>query len=281
MQIKTKSYYDYICLVAAYNRKQKTKIALQTISSVLDNIKSSYLIILIDASSSDGTNELGTYFKNVKLLTVPESCFWAKSMNFGYSYVSNQNLKYEKLIVFNDDVSFNFSDLNDFLQFSRNKDITVGPVCDEGGKLSYGGVKRASKLNPLAFSHTNIPTTATCDTLNMNVAVIDAKVLQECGFLSDYFDHGGADYEFGLRARDAGFKIIQYGQFVGVCNRNFDKDQILHSKGYIFKTIIGKKYFPFPIRYKYYRKYGGAFWFIFLFTPYLRAILHDLKVFLR
>ena len=276
-----KHIYEYVCVVSSYNRVEKTTLALQAISAALSREKCDYLIILVDASSSDGTPEAVVEFENVKLLNVPETFFWARAMNAGFSYLKKNNIEYESLIVFNDDVLFNELELHKFLQFSYDKNVAVAPVCDGGGKLSYGGLKRASKLNYLSFEHTKTPMLTTCDTLNMNIAVIKKYVINECGFLSDYFDHGGADYEFGLKVRKRGFQITQYNAFVGVCNRNTEKDEILLSNNYILKTILSKKYFPLIIRYKYYKNHGGPLWFIFLFTPYVRAIFHDLKVFFR
>lgn len=273
--------YEYVCLVSSYNRVEKTAHALQAISAALSRIRCDYLIILVDASSSDGTPQAVVEFENVKLLSVPETFFWARAMNAGFSDLEKNKIEYESLIVFNDDVLFDELELYKFLQFSSDKNVAVAPVCDSRGKLTYGGLRRASKLNYLSFEHTETPVLTTCDTLNMNIAVIKKCVINECGFLSDYFDHGGADYEFGLKVRAKGFQIIQYNAFVGVCNRNSEKDEILLSNNYVLKTMLSKKYFPFIVRYKYYKNHGGPLWFIFLFTPYVRAIFHDLKVFLR
>ena len=104
------------------------------------------------------------------------------------------------------------------------------------------------------------------------------KVIKKCGFLAEYFKHGGADYEYGIRVKNSDFDIIQFGKSLGFCERNHEKDMIFNSNEYILKKIFSLKYFPLKIRFLYYLRNCGPLFFLFVFTPYIKAIIHDLLV---
>ena len=137
-------------------------------------------------------------------------------------------------------------------------------------EVSYGGQKRSSIWHPLKFSliqpsHSLIE----ADTLNMNFAIIPIRTINQFGFLAEYFIHGGADFEFGLRLRMHNVKIFVMSGFIGRCDRNPEK---IFSGNFInrLKQFNDTKVQPFRQRYKYFKTYGGYLWPILFSLSYIK-----------
>ena len=109
----------------------------------------------------------------------------------------------------------------------------------------------------------------------MNGCLIPKETLINSGFLSDYFVHGGADFEYGLKICKAGGEVILAPTHIGVCDRNQVMDNYLIqcrslSEGY--KTLLSEKKEPLRQRFIYYKKHGGNFWILLFIAPYLSLL---------
>lgn len=99
----------------------------------------------------------------------------------------------------------------------RQSDSAPAPVV-----ATYGGRRRRSKFNPLAFGAVITPCDQVqpCDFINGNLCLIPAAAVQAVGLLSAELTHGGGDFDYGLRLQQAGFGLWVAPGFYGICATN-------------------------------------------------------------
>lgn len=271
-------------LLSSYNRAAKTLNCIKTLYNqhpLLD-------FYLVDDNSSDSTvNDILQNYPDVNIIKGSGDLFWAGAMRYGWSKIDHK--QYQALIVVNDDVEFYenaiknaIGQFNEITDIKKSQDfILVGSThyFNKNKKVSYGGQKKSSLWHPLKFSL--IEPSAEfieADTLNMNFAIIPTTIIHKHGFLKEYFVHGGADFEFGLRLKKNNVKIYVMKGYIGKCNRNPDSifsGNILER----FRAFNSPKVQPFNQRYRYFRNYGGFFWPILFSLSYIKLFfgLHKNK----
>ncbi|MBL1259524.1 MAG: glycosyltransferase family 2 protein [Thiotrichaceae bacterium] len=272
-----------IALATSYNRKDITLRALESLhrQSLPPDFEMS--ICIVDDGSTDGTGEaVRSIYPKVILLEGGGELFWAGGMRFGWDhYVKHQEFDY--LLVFNDDI--------ELYPEAITKLLAVGDIMDKGGcrsyavtgalvdpctmEVAYGGVVRDSTWHPLRVKMiTPSDRIQECDTLNMNCALISREAFALTGFLSSAFRHKRADFDFGLRLKRAGGKIVLASGYVGQCFRN-DVTGSSKEPGISpverWQRLIGVKEEPFQERAIYCREHSDWRWPIFWSTPYLRV----------
>jgi GT2 family glycosyltransferase len=110
------------------------------------------------------------------------------------------------------------------------------------------------------------------DAFNMNAALISRSALDRIGFLAPYFVHSGADFEFGLRLKQAGGVILVAPGVVGSCSPNPLSDPLqplpLGIQGRL-RYLFDPKREPPRQRWAMYRRHGGPFWLLLFLIPYI------------
>tara|TARA_A100000164_G_C21931335_1_gene785780 strand:- start:2324 stop:3154 length:831 start_codon:yes stop_codon:yes gene_type:complete len=265
-------------LLASHNRSQKTIKCIQT----LNDQNSQLDFFLVDDNSSDDTVEkIKRLFPDVKIFNGSGNLYWAGAMRYGWNKIDHN--KYDMLLVVNDDVYF-YEDAitNAIKEFKEifevrgaNDFALVGSTNFSNNKnsVSYGGQKRSSKWHPLKFKLISPSDSRNleADTLNMNFAMIPTDLILKLGFLENYFVHGGADFEFGLRLKRKNAKIFVMKKFIGICDRNPD----VTFAGNIFqrfRKFNDPKVQPFNQRYQYFKSYGGFLWPILFLASYIKLM---------
>lgn len=279
---RSNNQYQLIFLASSFNRREHTVNSVTQINNVMNNFfrNITYRIILVDDRSTDDTVKACSVLPNVRVIQTKGDLFWARSMIFGHDYIQREYPDYERLFVFNDDIHLDQKPTAEFLKEAMSTEqILIAPFHDGVGTKTYGGVIRDSRFNKLSFKQASIGH-QTCDTMNTNLVSIPKTVIEKIGFFKSYFVHGGADYEYGIRAKKAQFVLLQFDRYVGVCKRNTEKDFILSEDKYILKTLVSRKYFPPITRLRYYMAHAGILGTVFFWSPYLRGIKHDISIFL-
>ena len=217
-----------------------------------------------------------------KVCIIPGSgcLYWAGGMRYGWeNHLSQQSFDY--LFVYNDDTWFNPDALSHLIQVAQGWGgqtwplAVVGTVVDpQTGKPTYGGRRRSSRWHPLKFCNLMAPSgeVQEADVFNMNAALISRGALDRIGFLAPFFVHSGADFEFGLRLRDAGGVILVAPGVVGICSPNplSDPHQPLpRSIRGRLRYLLDPKREPPRQRWAMYRRHGGFFWLLLFFIPYI------------
>jgi GT2 family glycosyltransferase len=215
-----------ITLTTYHNRRGQTLASLADLHAQALPKTTSLNYVLVDDGSTDGTAAaVDERFPDVEIVNGSGNLFWAGGMRHGWEQaVSNKEFDY--LFVYNDDVRLEQSALSHLLDAAANQikpHVIVGSFLSmDGSTTTYGGRRRSSRWHPLKFAGIIEPdgTLQEADTLNMNGALISRSALSEVGFLSEYFVHGAADFEYGLKLRKAGGKVIVAGQHIGRCDLN-------------------------------------------------------------
>ncbi|MDY6867264.1 MAG: hypothetical protein SVT56_05075, partial [Chloroflexota bacterium] len=156
--------------------------------------------------------------------------------------------------------------------------VIVGAFTNhDSTETTYGGCRRSSRWHPLRFKRIGITgEMEQVDTLNMNAALITSLAIKKTGFLSEYFIHSGADFEYGLKIRKAGGTIWQTPNAIGFCERNSMIGRSLESgisKKERFIRLLSDKEKPARVRARYYKEYGGILWPLLWVAPYLKILV--------
>jgi GT2 family glycosyltransferase len=267
-----------ITLATCHNRAGSTLAALSDLHEQVlpEDVCLSHVIV--DDGSTDGTSEsVGKAFPGVEIVQGNGNLFWAGGMRHGWEQaISGGDFDY--LFVYNDDVRLNVSAISCLLEASKNlqqASIVVGSFLgDDGLTTVYGGRRHSSRWHPLKFAEIVEPdgTLQQADTLNMNGALISSAALATVGFLSGYFVHSGADFEYGLKLRKSGGIIVVARDHIGHCALNPDSTflpQYSETLSGSLTLLFDQKREPFRQRWCFYRQHGGWFWPILWISPYL------------
>jgi len=274
-----------VTLTSVRNRIDHTLTALSDLHEQALPLDVSLAHVIVDDGSTDGTGEaVRRDFPDVEIVAGDGQLYWAGGMRFGWvKCVSRKGIDY--LFVYNDDVRLEPDAISCLLEAAASQNephVVVGSFLSMNGQeTTYGGRWRSSRWHPLKFAKIVEPngTLQEADTLNMNGALISRSALSKVGFLSDYFVHAAADFEYGLKLRKADGKVIVAGQHIGRCDLN-PASIILpeHSEKLAdsLRQLFDKKREPLRQRLKYYYHHGGWLWPVFVIAPYLTILFRHL-----
>lgn len=254
-------------LITCYNRSIKTLRCLKLLSEQKNNSNYSKSIFIVDGGSSDGTPEaIQKAFPKVKV-NVEEGLYWAGGMREAWKMAAN-NGDFDYYLLLNDDTAIYDTCIEKLIEteeaccerFGRYG-IVIGSTCShDSHQLSYGGRKLISRsrskseiIDPLKGE------LQSCELGNGNIMFVHQSVYSEIGGLSDKYTHGIADYDFTLRASDAGIPVVVAQGFLGECERDHGNnwmstksslkrriDYLYSPKGLAYHEYLGyiKTFFP-------------------------------------
>lgn len=271
-----------ITLTTCHNRRELTINALSCLH--LQELPGNFLIehILVNDASTDGTIEaVKRYFPDIEIIDGTGNLYWAGGMRYGWEQ-SIKDKEFDYLFVYNDDVTLESDAIFRLMETSFTfmaaggvkENVIVGAFRSlQHGRTTYSGVRRASSWHPLRFEKVDPDSMKyiSVDTLNMNAALISKHVLNEIGFLSDYFVHGGADYDYGLKVIKSGGVVLLCPGYLGFCETNDDDENYITDAVSLiscYKNLLSVKKQPIKQRMRYYAKHGGFFWPLLWLMPY-------------
>lgn len=267
-----------VSLTTCHNRRECTLAALSDLHEQVLPAGVSLSHVIVDDGSVDGTAAaVSKRFPDVEIVQGSGQFFWAGGMRHGWEQVV-RNTVFDYLFVYNDDVHLEQSAISCLLDASTGlaePHIVVGSFLSEDGSVTtYGGRRRSSRWHPLKFAEIIEPddTVQEADTLNMNGALISKSALSRVGFLSEYYVHSGADFEYGLKLRKAGGRVLVAARHIGYCDLNPASSSLPeHSEKLTdsLKQLFDQKREPFRQRLFYYRQHGGLLWPVFFISPYV------------
>lgn len=210
-------------IMTVHNRKEKTLKCLESISKV-KNIPP-YDVIVCDDASSDGTvEEVTKRYSNIIVVEGTGNCFWTRGM-----YLAMQEAKkrdYDLYLMVNDDVQFSqnmWNIMKESLSQRRNVGVTGATQSAISGELTYSGAK---------FYHANGKTYVgskiapngridnECDVSNWNCFLITKNVVNQVGLIDPVYEHSFGDFDYSLRMKSNGMKIILSKEYIGFCENN-------------------------------------------------------------
>lgn len=228
-----------VVLMCSYNRKARTLAALSALFAQTVPTPYQLQVFLLDDASSDGTADaVQKLYPQVCLLQGSGQLYWNGAMRLAWQHALAQQPAAAAFIWLNDDVVLDDNALLrlikawELAQSCSNQPVgaVVGAMREPGtARLSYGGRCRHSRLQPLRLG----PVLAAsdqlqrCDFINGNWCLIPAAVVTQIGILSPDFTHSMGDYDYGLRAQQAGFLLYQAPGSFGDCAANSGRGGVL------------------------------------------------------
>ncbi|WP_256010002.1 glycosyltransferase family 2 protein [Desertivirga xinjiangensis] len=251
-------------LLTTFNRKQKTLSCLNSIYRQKLPANVSFDIHLTDDGSADRTAEaVKFHYPAVHVYHGTGSLFWAGGMRNSWRKALAGD--YDYYLLLNDDTVLKDGALTTLLQYNENSAspaICVGATCDENGKITYGGKKLRSRLFLKSQTIHSDSDFLDCDLGNANIMLVPAEVVRKIGILSDSFTHGIADYDYTLKAKKAGFKVVTAPGFLGTCIHDHGKNwktsdvslkdrikYLMSPKGLAYHEYLGFIKYHFPLYY--------------------------------
>lgn len=218
-------------LLTCFNRKYKTLEALKNID---DQVISSDLkidVFLVDDGSTDGTGiEVSEKHPKVNLIKGEGNLFWNQGMRLAWNKAMESN-EYDFYLLLNDDTVLFLDTISRLIEVEKSiksesgvTGIIVGSTIDPVTKIfTYGGNNRLKGFLGKGFRFARVPPgdkPKMCDTFNANCALISSDIVSVIGILSDRFTHGMGDFDYGLRAQEAGYHCWIMPGYIGTCSTN-------------------------------------------------------------
>jgi GT2 family glycosyltransferase len=260
--------------MTCFNRRETTIAALEALNAAVAG-QCRYQVVLVDDGSTDGTtDDIGAAYPDVLIINGTGNLYWNGGMRLAWQ--SALPLKSDFFLWLNDDTILRPKAIADLLalygQARKPKTIVVGCTTDPTTSLiTYGGYRRASRLSRLRFRRLTSDETQ-CDTMNGNCVLFPAQVVTDVGINSERYSHAFGDHDYALRARRAGYMILELKVPVGEQEHNH---RYLNSIGHLNLDNFG---FIFahpkgiPIREWYYfcREFGGPLWPVNFLLRYVK-----------
>ena len=251
-------------LITCHNRKEKTLTCLNSIFIQKGfNVLFKLDVFLVDDGSTDGTSDaIKNQFPTVKLINGNGKLFWNRGMHLAWKTAIDYS-EYDYYLWLNDDTYLHDNAINTLImnsQFYKNESIIIGTTTnDYDNQISYGGHKFIGGLvSPKISLEEN-----ECEYFNGNCVLIPRKVKDIVGILDPFYTHAIGDYEYSLRAKKLGVKLVVSNVIVGLCNSNLKKKKwldynlnLLDRFSYLYSPLSGNNPFEFFV---YERKYFGLF----------------------
>lgn len=275
-------------VLTCHNRRDRTLRALQALHDSATHAAIGLHVVLVDDGSSDGTSEaVRGRFPDVEIIQGSGSLFWNQGMRMGMAAVLAEDPEY--ILLLNDDTYLDEDALSRLLATASihaadSMAIIVGSTRDpRTGKVSYGGKRRSSWFHPLRFDHLVEPAerVQNCDVFNGNCVLIPRPVARLVGNLSADFRHALGDFDYGLRARARGVRLVVAAGTVGCCTREEKSLEPKLDRGFIEDLVdfaTHPKRAPWRERVAFYRRHAPWLALAFIPVPYVKYVCRSLRL---
>lgn len=195
--------YNLAVLLTCHNRINKTRACLNSLKNVQTRHKIG--IFITDDASTDGTSDMiKKEFPNVHLLKGDGNLFWSRGMYTAWKEALKDDFDY--YLWLNDDVvlyPYFLDELFDTLQKVGGEAIVSGLIEDKDKtEIIYGGFDKQKRI----VHSSETPSSITF--MNGNVVLITKTIVDSIGIIDPLYHHDLGDVDYGLRALDAGFKVV-------------------------------------------------------------------------
>ena len=213
-----------VAILAVHNRKHTTIANLNRLATSAAAARVDLSVVVFDDGSTDGT---GTALHEIPLpVTVlhGRDQFWAAGM--ARAEKAALAAKPDFLLWLNDDVELDVDSISRLVESAEASDVAatfVGATRSRShdGVITYTGHRLRSRWRPMNLRPV-LPSSAPLrvDTFNGNVVLVPARHAQSVGGIDGGFEHGMADFDFGLRLTGADLPIYLAPGTFGTCDRN-------------------------------------------------------------
>lgn len=241
-------------LITVHNRRETTLRCLYSLmDQSLDRSRYELTVYLTDDGCNDGTPEaIRSEFPAVRIIQGDGTLFWNRGMIAAWKEAARQDNDYYLWV--NDDTLL-FKDGIRRLLYTSNlheeNAIIVGSTCASGDSqcVTYGGWQKGQLITDLSSEQP-------CETFNGNFVLIPHAVFLRLGMNDPFYRHSLGDFDYGLRAKEAGVGVYTTPGICGICDTHdripvwMDPEQPLKKRWKHFFSPTGNN----PFEYYYYRR---------------------------
>lgn len=202
-------------LIPTYNRKELLNKCLE---SIRKQTYENYETVVINDGSTDGTSEMiKKNFPNTTILEGNGNLWWTGAMRLGVDYVLFKAKKGDFILTMNDDTTFDNQYLGIIIEISKkNHRAIVGSICFdtknkttviEAGVLMNWGRGRMDIALKLPKNY-KTKKVREVDTFCGRGTLVPIEVFNKIGSFSKRLPHYMSDYEYFIRAKKAGWKLL-------------------------------------------------------------------------
>ena len=203
----------YIAIPAHNNREELLNLLGCLNRQSYDDIQ----VVVIDDGSTDGTeDEVTLAFPDVTVLKGDGSLWWTGASVLGVTHILQNAKSGDFVLLLNNDLVIDDDYVKDLIDTSLQFDraLVGSTVVDfsDHNRLA-AAVRLDNKLNVIVnrdasiINHSDVDTNV--DVLSGRGTFIPVEVFEKIGsFNQKQLPHYGADYEFSIRAKIAGFKLV-------------------------------------------------------------------------
>lgn len=209
-------------LLTTYNRREKTVACLQSLQAQTLPQGVALEVFLTDDASIDGTPQaVKSVWPDAHVFHGNGSLYWAGGMRHTWREAVKQ--KPDFYLLLNDDTVLAENAIAVLLNCSticgdQSPAICIGATCDsDSGELSYGGWTLQGKRRWKSRRVHSATTVVDCDFGNANILLVPHEAVATIGILAAHFTHSLADYDYTLKAKKAGFRVLVAPGFLGHC----------------------------------------------------------------
>lgn len=267
-------------LITCHNRKRQTLACIEQLrqQEVYGSIVK--IFVLDDGSTDDTGTDIRRLYPDVVVIDGNGQCYWNGGMRVVFAQALAKS--FDLYLWLNDDTQLHSDALARLIATHRKisadsdvKAIVVGSTADPStGCLSYGGWKFVAGFKRLKFQKVmpDAELTLECDSMNGNCVLIPHAIAQSLNNLDPVFTHAMGDIDYGLRARQNGYRIFVAPGFFGRCAQNLGRglwtDTSLSAQER-WKRLLGVKGLP-PKEWRVFtQRHAGWLWPLYWLNPYL------------
>lgn len=263
-------------VMTVFNRKADT---LRCLASLREQrgTDAELVVFVVDDASSDGTADaVASRFPEVRLLHGTGDLYWNGGMHAAFGAALAEG--FDHYWWLNDDNELDDDALGRLLAVAADVEarhgpgIVVGSMRDpDDGQLTYGGRSRPDPRRPLSF-HLVPPgdEPRLAETMNGNCVLIPKAVAHNVGNIEPAYRQKMGDYDYGLRARQAGFGVWVAPGTHGTCAkhppRRTDSGPLTDELSRLWST----KELPPAALALFARRWAGPLWPVYWASPYLQ-----------
>ncbi len=224
IRVKSPDQPTLAILLTSFNRRTSTLTCLGAVEAAVAG-RCRYNVVLVDDGSTDGTTDaVSSAFPNVHIVRGPGNLYWNGGMRLAWR--SAIPLDPDFFLWLNDDTVLRPNVIADLLaryrDSARPKTIVTGCTADpKTGEITYGGFCRDPGLSRLRLRKL-APDEQHCETMNGNCVLIPACAVADIGINSERYQHTLGDLDYGLRARRAGYEILELKTPVAIQGHNVE-----------------------------------------------------------
>lgn len=219
--------YRIATLLTCHNRREKTLACLVALYAARESVAEVELqVYLTDDGSTDGTAAAVREFDpGIHVVRGTGGLYWNRGMVAAWEAALASGESWDAFLLLNDDTLLDLDALTVLRETAREvgaNAIIVGAVRDpKTGELTYGGIRRTSRWHPGRTARVPVASgPQDADTFNANCVLVPAACVERIGTLDPAFTHAMGDFDYGLRARKAGVRVVVAPGVIGACPRN-------------------------------------------------------------